>query len=75
MMHYMCVPLGYVLSCYPCMLRDGVVVRDGVLHSVYADPDSRGAEIAKRGKAIMMVRGVCVAGSAHSVETWRSQGE
>jgi hypothetical protein len=58
------------------MLRDGVVVRDGVLHSVYSDPDSRGAEVAsKREKAMMMVRGVCVAGSAHSVETWRSQGE
>ena len=57
------------------MLRDGVVVRDGVLHSVYSDPDSRGAEVASREKAMMMVRGVCAAGSAHSVETWRSQGE
>lgn len=36
------------VSLLPVMLRDGVVVRDGVLYSVYSDPDSRGAEAASR---------------------------
>ena len=53
------------------MLRDGVVVRDGVLHSVYLDPVSRrSCGIQARARE----RGVCVAGSTHSVETWKSQG-
>ena len=58
------------------MLRDGVVVRDGVLYSVYLDPVSRrscGIQARARERAIL-AGGVCVAGSTHSVETWKSQG-
>ena len=55
------------------------LVCDGVIYSVYPDPDSRGAEgvykqEAREGHCTGQERSV-EAGSTHSVETWMSQGE